>query len=168
MLRVISHQYGQAVPVRRCYWQRRRHRGGGLAEAGSKVERTPTGYLALDPHLATHECDQLPGDSQPEASATILACRRAIGLRKGLKDDLLLLRGNTNARVTHSQVQADLVCSLRLQVNADNDLSLTAELDGVAGEVHKDLPQTPGIAKQRIWYLGHDVVGELQALLMRP
>ena len=45
-------------------------------------------------------------------------------------------------------------------------LALFGELDRVADQIDHDLAQTPGIADQRVRYLGRDVAGEFQTFFV--
>src|SRR5215510_11645687 len=113
----------------------------------------------LQPQLSLHHLDQLFHNGQAEPGAAVLPSRRAIGLRKGLENQALLVERDTNPRIPDSKVQEAARCPfLELSLSAtfwgsrhldlNHHLSARGEFDRIAHEVHQDLTQTPRIALQ--------------------
>ena len=63
-------------------------------------------------------------------------------------------------------MQTDFVLGLRFFIDAHDDFSVRGELDGVADQVHDDLPQTAGIAHDAVRDIGSDVTDQLETLGM--
>src|SRR5205823_5534133 len=88
-------------------WQRnwrRRDRARDVARAGvgeREVEREGAAQarLAAEADLAPQQSGQLPGNRQAQPRAAVLAAGAGIRLLKGLEDEPLLLRGDTDAGV---------------------------------------------------------------------
>ena len=93
-----------------------RHARRGLGTLHRKLpgemEGTALPHLTLHPEVSSHHLDQLRRDGQPESRAAIGAGGGTIGLDKGRKDTLLLLRGNANPSVNDRKVQTDSHCRL--------------------------------------------------------
>jgi hypothetical protein len=102
---VVHHKYLQAMKVGlwRFFpaWR-------GRAKAGGKVKRASLPYFALQPDFPAHHLDQSRGDGQPQPRATESPPGRAIGLRKGVKDNLVLVRGNSDASVSDGEMQTGI------------------------------------------------------------
>ena len=126
----------------------------------------PLARLALDPEAASHQRHQPRRDGQSQARAAVPARGRAVGLGEGLEDHGLLLGRNADARVLDAEVQADLVADPFLLHDANDDLAVLGELDGVADQVDEDLGQPAGIADQRLGHVRGHLAGQFQALLL--
>ena len=87
---------------------------------------------------------------------------------KGLEDDLPLVCWNADSGIRHGEVQANKVVRLLLGLDTNDDLSAFGELDRVAHEVDDDLPQTSGVAYQRIGHGRQNATRQLETLLFSP
>ena len=90
--------------------------------------------------------DQALGDGQAQASATILAGCRNIGLRKSFKDAVELVRRDANPCVLYPKLQPLLPIRQDLFFDVNVDSALLGELDGIADQVDQDLPQPRRVA----------------------
>src|SRR5688572_10467327 len=87
------------------------------------------------------------------------------------------VRGNANARITHSELKfepalrsrsagsEELGANDRLAGDADEDFARMGKLDGVADEVDQNLAQAGDIADNLGWSLGVNVAGEIEIFL---
>ena len=108
--------------------------------------------------------DQLRGDGQAQPGAAVLARGRAVGLREGLEDQLLLLGGmpmpvSRTAKCSPTSSAVDVAAR-----RSTHDLAALGELDGVADQVDQDLAQPAGSPTRAVGHVGGDVAGQLQAL----
>ena len=55
-----------------------------------------------------HQLDQLAADRKPQARAAELARDAAVGLFEGFEDALLLVQGDTHARIGHREFERRL------------------------------------------------------------
>src|SRR5262245_28540674 len=95
---------------------------------------------AFHPKAAAHEMNQFLRDRQSQSSATILPGCGTVGLRKGVKDDSLLLRSYPNASVRDRHVEFDRLVGFRSIFYPQHHLAAIRELDRIAKQVHYDLP----------------------------
>src|ERR1019366_6404412 len=130
------------------------------------MERAPLAQLALRPDLAVHKFDEMSTDSETEPGAAVVARRGTIGLHKRLKDRLELVRRNANASILDGDMKNERLVRAAFDAHADDDLALLRELDCVAHEVDKDLPEAYRIADQNIGHLGGDIAQKLQSAAM--
>ena len=124
----------------------------------------PRGALDLD--RPAHQVQQPPGDGEPEAGAAVLAGGGAVGLLEGGEQRRRLGAGHADAGVFDAGVQRD---RRRVQVprrQAQVDLSLGGELDGVADQVVEDLPQPQGVAEQGAGQFRRERRAQAQALVL--
>ena len=96
---VVHHQHGQISQVRGLQGNLRRSGPALPAEAGGEMKRAALPGFALHPDPAVHHPDQLRRNRQTQPRAPVLARRRAIGLRKRLEDQWLLLGRDPDACV---------------------------------------------------------------------
>jgi hypothetical protein len=88
-----------------------RPRPGGIRwdglqlETNCEKEGAASTRIAFDGNPASHEPDQLRGDRQPQAGATIAARGGTVRLLKSLKDLLLFVRGDADTGVAHLKLQ---------------------------------------------------------------
>src|SRR6185437_15137420 len=85
---------------------------------------------------------------ETEAGAAELARRGYIGLREGFEDGALLIGGDADAGIAHDEVERGLRLGLVFEFDAERDLALSGELDGVAHEVGNDLAEAERVAAQ--------------------
>ena len=88
-------------------------------------------------------------DRQPQAGAAELAGHGSVGLDEGIEDGVELVGGDADARIDHLEPQvADRV--RRSPVRATiSTLPSVRELDGVADQVHQQLPEACRIGADR-------------------
>src|SRR5262249_22936711 len=78
------------------------------AEMGSEVKGGAFPFLAHNPNAALHQLEQPRTDGQAQAGPSVLARMRSVGLLERLKDDLLLVAGNSNTGVDHDDMRPQL------------------------------------------------------------
>src|SRR5215831_17211517 len=92
-------------------------------------------WSAFHPDPTVHHLHQTVADRQPQSSPAKLARGRAIHLGKRIEDGLLLFQRNADASINHSEVQADVVRVLGLDIHANCDFSAFGKLDGIADQI---------------------------------
>src|ERR1039458_3584554 len=106
------------------------------------METASLARLAFHPYLALHDPHELRRDRQPQPRAAILSRRGTVGLCERLKDEMSLLPGNSNARVSYLEMKHRLVALPTLHAHFQADFTPGGEFDGVAQQVDNDLPET--------------------------
>ena len=104
---------------------------------------------AVDADAAAHELRELAADGEPEPAAAEAPGSRLVRLSEGLEDLADRGRIHADARVAHRDIEARAARGLRVHVRLDDHLALGGELDGVADQIHEDLPHPQRIAPQR-------------------
>ena len=147
----------------------------GLAEGfllygdASLARASDTPAVAFHPDLSAHQGHQLITNSQAESRATILACRRTIGLGKRLKDHTLFLGSNTNTRIAYRTIQGHGRLALhrhggrpgrlkRAAQHFDHHFAFRSKLESIADEIHQDLAPPDRIAQEEVRDIGADIV----------
>ena len=131
---IVHDKHGQPgqVDVRGTVRQKRRPD----AHAGGEVEDAARAFLTFDPDAPAHQGDQACRDGQAQARPTVLTRGRAVRLGKRLKDLLLPVSGDADARIAHGEVEEDRLFGPALHLDGHHDFAGLGELDGVAGQVH--------------------------------
>ena len=96
----------------------------------------------LKPHLATHQLNQIVRNGEAQSRATVVPGDRVVRLRKGLENPALLLRRNAYSGVLDPEM--DLVRVL-VPCRAHLNLAFGRELQCIAYQIGKDLPQSNGV-----------------------
>jgi len=112
---------------------------------------------AVHVNAATHQLDELFGNGQSQASATIAARHAAIGLHKGAEEARHGLGRNPDARVTHQELQLEARVDRRRcqaavgggvgwlvargEADVHHHFTMLGELDGVGHQVGEHLTQ---------------------------
>jgi hypothetical protein len=109
-------------------------------EARSFVE------CALYSERSTHQLDELLGDREPQP-VSVGAAVRAVVFVVARENPGKRLVGNTNARVPHTKTDSSLVRRLD-DFRADEHEPRLGELNRVADEVEKDLPDATAISDE--------------------
>jgi hypothetical protein len=79
-----------------------RHTGGN-GEVGGEEETTADPGFAFHPHAALHHLDKPPRYGKPEPRAAVFTRSGSVNLAEGFKNELLLIGGNADTRVTHHE-----------------------------------------------------------------
>src|SRR5260370_4378526 len=87
-------------PVRR---PRRHNVQGRRADRQVDGEHASDAWLALELYLTAQKTRELPADRKAKAGSAELAAGRAVGLREGFEDRVLLALGDTDARVDDAE-----------------------------------------------------------------
>ncbi len=143
-----------------------RHRLCLQPETGGEVEGRALAGLALDPDPPLHLLHQVLRYGQPQAGAAVFAGGGGVGLAEGLEHLAALFRGHADAGIAHPEVQLDAAVILGHLVNADDDLALFGELDGVVAQVDQHLPQPQRVADQGGRHVRRTVEQQLQPLVL--
>src|SRR5262245_60503893 len=104
----------------------------------------------LHPNAAAMHLDDLLGDGEPEARATLGLGKRAVDLVELIKNAGLLLLRDSWPRVRHADGEMP-ICRRR----GDTDLAGVGELNGVANEVEQHLREALFVAEANWKRLGH-------------
>ena len=156
--------YGAEL-ARRLWWRE------GLRQI--EREGTATAGTAHEANLAAQQAGQLAANGQAQTGAAVLAAGAAVGLLKGLEDDLLLLRLNADARVGHRKrrhglrpVEVFIVRAPALQGRFDikRHLAVVREFERIGQQVLEDLLQALGIGEEELGQVRVHFNGEFQAL----
>src|SRR6267142_5941810 len=99
------------------------------------MERASAADFAFHPDFPAHELDQAGTDSQSQPGAPIFSGGGAIGLRKGLENELKLFRRNAAARIGYAKMQHQRLPDLRFQFYPQPYETGAGELDGITEEV---------------------------------
>src|SRR5689334_19572038 len=106
------------------------------------MERAAVLRLALHPEASPHQVHELTADGEPEPGPAILARRRAVALREGAEDRRLLVERNADAGVGDAEAERGAVVLAQARpFDADDDLAVIGELDGVAHQVDEHLTE---------------------------
>ncbi len=97
--------------------------------------------FAFDADITAHQVGEAFGDGKAEAGTAEFSGGGGIGLLKGLKQPVLLLRCEPDAGVDHLEFQHDLIAGFFQQPDRDQNLSALGELDGVVRIIDQDLRQ---------------------------
>src|SRR6266849_8761160 len=145
----------------------RRLSGRHLAQLKLRRERksAANSCIAFHPNFPAGELYQMAADGETEACSAELARVRAVGLREGLKDDRLLVLGNSNPRVGNGKKENRFVIHQAVHDHLDNNFSVGSELDSISDKVDQDLAQSARIPYQQIGRFGSDPNLEVQTLL---
>ncbi|MEZ4453347.1 MAG: hypothetical protein R3B09_28040, partial [Nannocystaceae bacterium] len=135
--------------------------GAGDGEA----EGRPDADLALDRDLPAHRLDQALADREAEAGAAVAAGRRRVLLDEGGEEPRQRLGLDPAAGVADGALDLDLLLAAGPRGDADEDLALARELEGVADQVDERLLEPGRVAVDRHRHLGVDPIGELDPLL---
>ncbi len=136
---VIHHQNAHAGQIGR--WRRFGYLFGGLFFENSGKPESGTARLparlvrsrrTLNADDTAHHFDQLLRDGQSQTCAAVLAGCGAVHLDERRKEFLLLLWGNTNARIGDGKTNGGLPLVFGLKARAQRDPTLVGELDSVA------------------------------------
>src|SRR5262245_52493956 len=103
-----------------------------------ECERRALPDPALDPDPAPMQLDELPAQSEPQASALCLLVRSAY-LLELFEHRVLIFRCNTDPRIPHRNLNRSLT-------GPSGDLDATAlgrELDGIGEQIQNHLPSLP-------------------------
>ena len=140
-----------------------RRRGGG--EGDGDPENGSFAGGADDTDGAAHQLGQAAGDGQPQAGATEAAGGGAVGLDEALEEIGLVRGGDADAGVLNLDAQVVGVGPVGDGQDAQDDLALFGELDGVAQQVEDDLAQAHGVAVGAAGGGGIEVEDEFEAFL---
>ena len=135
-----------------------------LGQSRGEPERAARSGDALDADRASHHLHESLGDREPQTRPSVPACRRAVGLRKGLEQPLAVLGRDADAGVGDRKANQGVVIGLLDEGAVHDDFATLGELHRVADEIREDLPQTSGVASHPRREVRVRQVRELQAL----
>ena len=87
---------------------------------------------------------------------------------KRLKNQALFFGSNTDPGVLHGESEADTVTGPLLDDGRDENFALVGKFDGIAGEVHQDLPQPAAIPFEQMRNIRVDARGQFEPALAGP
>lgn len=137
-------------------------------EAGGEVEGAAFPHGAFDPNLPLHILDELFGNGQAQSGAAVEPCGRAFGLGESVEDTGEFFSRDADARVRHGEAQGARLAGLGVVRDADGDFPAVGKFNGVADEVHDDLPQTLGVPDQFDRHIRRGGDEEFEPFFLRP
>src|SRR5205823_49622 len=115
-----------------------------------QMERRADLRPALDAEAAAHELRELAADGKPEPAAAEAAAGRLVGLGERLEDPADGGGIDPDAGVAHRDLDARAVGGGGgTHFRPDEHFAPRGELDGVADQIHQDLPYAQRIPAQR-------------------
>src|SRR5215831_4680143 len=119
---------------------------GNLAGLGARgklhTERRALAYRRFDPDAPAVHLNDLLGDGEAEAGASLGLGKGAVDLVELLKDPRPLVLGNTWPRIGHCDAEVTVD-----RLGSYTHLTSVGELDGIADEVEQHLRETLLIAE---------------------
>src|SRR4051812_16272813 len=106
------------------------------------MESAALSDFAFKPNAAAHEFDEPSANIQAESGAAVFSRGRVIGLREGFENQFLLLLGDSDSRIGHREMKSGALRVLEPGANLDRDGAALGELQRIAKQVDKNLPQT--------------------------
>ena len=132
---------------------------GGQRQLDLEMECGAAARIAFRADGAAHEFDEALADREAEASAAEATRRRVVGLRERIEDRLQCPRRNADAGVLHLEAQRDPRLGRAQWPDADTDVAVGRELDGIAQQVEQDLAEPVGVAYHALGQRGLHAVG---------
>ena len=102
-------------------------------------------------------------DRQAQTRSPVFASMRAVGLTEWLKDQLLLVDGNSHAGVDYSEMHE---IAARFAPNFDAHGSGVGKFDRVAQKIQQYLAQAVAISHHPQRYVRTDLVMQIETLLL--
>ena len=118
------------------------------AQTGSEPEGAACAWRTLQASRAAHQLCQPAGNGQAETGATVSACRRVVGLHKGVEQLGTGFGRNADAGILDFEAHQKRIGGIFLNERAQGDRALLGELDGVGGVVEHSLLQPCRVAMQ--------------------
>jgi len=112
--------------------------------------------------VAAHEFDELFGDGQSEAGAGGAADGAGVDLAEGFEQAGEIGGGDADAGVGDGEAQEGVGVVLGFDLDAQPDLAVVGELDGVADEVGEDLAEADGVDFDVPWDGGGDPAEQVE------
>src|ERR1700683_4080056 len=97
--------------------------GRGPRNDDGAMETTSFARFTFDPESPLHRFHQARGNRESQTRAAVLPRGRVVGLRERLEDRLLLVERNTDARVSHLTMEAQLVCLVGLHCDLQRNFA---------------------------------------------
>src|SRR5215472_12287437 len=130
------------------------------------MKRASVPRLTFHPNPATHQFYQLGSDRQTQASSTVPSCRGAVGLRECLEDDSLFFQRNADSGVADRKTHLNVAVGARLAAYPQYYFTMLGKFDGIADQIHYDLPETQWIAYQGVGHIWMDMTRQLDTFLV--
>lgn len=126
-----------------------------------QAEHTAFARAAVNADLPAQQMRQVARDRKPQAGATVTAVAGTVDLMEGTENGLLLVGGNADASIAHSEDNA----SASLVTDVQAHLATLGELDGIGQQVLEDLLQALAVGEQGGGYIRFSVYFEGQPLV---
>jgi hypothetical protein len=117
-----------------------------------------------------YSCENRQDKTCQREGETTYTSRRTISLAEGVEDKVQLVLGNTNTRISDTELESNTLVVHSQKTSTERNLALTVdlgrrELDGVTDEVGDDLAKTKRVTDELIWDIGLNIVGEIELVL---
>ena len=132
------------------------------------MKRRALALAALRPNAAVHQLHQILGNRQPQTRPAKPPRRRGIHLHERLEQPLQRRPRNANPRVPHREMHLAQVLRPRLRhPRRHHNFAARGELDRVAEQIQKHLPQPREIADHPRRHVVRQLARQVQTLLRR-
>lgn len=146
-----------------------RPRNGQPADVGLHVNEEREGrsppLACRDRNVAAHGVHDIPANGEAQTGAAIPAT--AVQLDERPEEPPDVVRGDSNARVDHGDMQEQALLGMDLLANIDRNAAVRGEFDGVIDEVGNELAQPDLVADQRILDIRRDLRRQREAFFLR-
>lgn len=122
---------------------------------------------AFDADGAAHHRRQVLTNRQAQTRAAVAPSGAGVGLKKRLKQLLLLFRRDADAGVAHRKLDHCTIPAAVTPGYVDEDITGGGELDGVADQIDEDLAQPRGVGDQASGHVIVDLVEQVEVFLLR-
>src|SRR6202522_3658471 len=139
----------------------RLHSRGAIGIRNEHGERAAHALNTSERERSTKQADKLSADRQSKASAPVLSADRSVSLPKGLKNNLLFVLGNADARVRDRERNLTIGRAPDAQLH----LALFGEFECVRKQIPQNLFKSLPVGLNMVRALGVDLDPELQILL---
>ena len=114
---------------------------GGLFQFDSEPESGSLAGHAVDADVASHQEGELFHNREAKPCAAEFPCGGVIGLRECLKQSSLRRFRNADSRIAEAEFERQVRRGMGDELERDGHVAGLGELNGVADEIQKDLPE---------------------------
>ena len=133
-------------------------------------ERGPFADDALDADIAAHQLDDVSADRQSQSGSTVFPGGRVIALFEAFEDPIKICLRDADPRIGDADANARLAVfaiDVANLCDADDDVALLRELDGVADQIQYDLFEAARIGNDVFRCAGLEFQVQLHRLVAR-
>ncbi len=111
-----------------------------------KPECGTLSWGTCETNITAHQSDKTLHDGKPQPRPFVSPRDRSIPLGEGIKDRLLRLDRNADSGITHRHFEEGAIMTILNTFNVNQDATSFRKLDGIAHEVHQNLPQPDSVS----------------------